>query len=409
MYVIPSEMSYLTVLILPDISSWKISNIVCSIIHKMEEMDFSNRRSQTPLATKDQMNPYVDEMLHVIETFTDLEIFTETHITQNSDQILKNIAKHIHILESVNSLDEEGKSIRFWDAFSKHCKIINVLIRVIAEMKSRLEQAYEDYVQRHSEHSDQEEDKKEYEKTVDSEISVLDVVFAKNDNVTEEGSSYILNTIKVDNGKKESLEDRYICVECGVQFKNRGSLKPHYNRVHRNVKPKSCNVCGRKFASSGDLTRHNRTHNGERPFLCPQCPQTFISSGDMNKHVRRHNRDLVPIPRNFVCNICGAAFDLSNSLKRHKKKHEAVDSREFVCEFCSKNFYRKDQFKEHIIRHLGVRSFPCSMCSKKFCDRKNRLKHELTHQIGPFTCDYCAKVLATKSEIFEHFKKFHKK
>lgn len=386
----------------------------------------TSTRSHTQLLSTNQLNYNVDETFDLIENFTDLEIFNESHIIQNSDQILKNIVKHIHILERVNSLDEE-KYIRFWDAFSRHCKIINVLLRKIAHMKSHLEKAYEDYVQRHIEPGCQGEDKDDHEKTADLEIyHIVDVVAVKNENVSnvkEDTIGYPLTAepAKLDTaGNTESLvtksipsvrcvQNKYICGECGVLFKNRGSLKPHYDRVHRKVKSKSCNVCGRQFACSGDLTRHIRTHNGERPFLCPHCPQTFISSGDMNKHIRRHNRDLIPIPRKFVCDICGAAFDLSNSLKRHTKKHDTVDSREFVCEFCSKKFYRKDQFKEHIIRHLGLNSFPCSICDKKFCDRKNRLKHELKHQMGPFTCDYCKKLLETRSEIIEHIKKFHYK
>lgn len=381
----------------------------------------STRSSHTQLITKSKQNHNIVEMINLIENFTDLEIFTESYITQNSGQILKNIVNHIHILESVNSLDEEN-SIRFWDAYSRHCTIINVLIRSIAEMKSRLEKTYEDYAERHSTLSMQEEDKEIHEKTVDSEIyQIVDVVDDKNDNVTEETISFQLKTHPAELAVAENneslvpklitsipcVQNRYICVECGVLFKNRCSLKPHYDRVHRKVKSKTCNVCGRQFACSGDLTRHIRTHNGDRPFSCPHCPQTFISSGDMNKHVRRHNRDRIPIPRNFVCNICGAAFELSNSLKRHTKKHETIDSREFVCEFCSKKFYRKDQFKEHIIRHLGLNSFPCSICGKKFCDRINRLKHEIKHQMGPFTCDYCKKLFKTKSEIIEHFQKLH--
>lgn len=363
------------------------------------------RRLHTPHASKNQLNPNIDEML-LIENFTDLEIFTESHITQNSDQILKNIVKHIHILESVNGVNEE-ESILFWDAFARHCKIINVLIKVIADMKSRLEKAYEDYVQRHSDFSDKEEDElSEYEI-----LEVVDIVCSDNvsnaDHAKPDASGNNETHVTKSMPGIRCVQDRYECAECGVLFKNRGSLKPHYDRVHRKVKSKSCNVCGRQFACSGDLTRHIRTHNGERPFKCPHCPQNFISSGDMNKHVRRHNRELVPIPRNFVCSICGAAFDLSNSLKRHTKKHETIDSREFACEFCTKTFYRKDQFKEHIKRHLGLKSFACSICGKKFCDRKNRLTHERNHQMGPFTCDYCEKLLETKSEIIDHFKKYH--
>lgn len=371
----------------------------------------NSNRSHRPVAIKKGQYQNIEEMLHLIENFTDLETFTESYIIRNSDQILKNIVKHIHILESVNILDEGESSIRFWDAFSKHCQIISVLIRAISEMKSRLEKSYENYVQRHSELNMQEENEGGRNETTDFEThEIIDALGAENDNsnVIEDTSYLVKQDVPL---HKESLslrcvQNMYICVECGVLFKNRGSLKPHYDQVHRKVKSKTCPVCNRQFARSGDLTRHVRSHVGERPFKCPQCSQTFISSGDMNKHVRRHNRDRVPIPRNFVCNICGAAFNLSNSLKRHAKKHERVELREFVCEFCSKKFYRKDQLKQHIIRHLGLLSFACSICGKEFCDKKNRLKHELKHQMG-LTCDYCRKLLKTKSELIKHFKKIH--
>ena len=46
-----------------------------------------------------------------------------------------------------------------------------------------------------------------------------------------------------------------------------------------------CDVCGRKFAYSWQITRHKRCHTGERPFACSMCTADFARKDTLSRHV----------------------------------------------------------------------------------------------------------------------------
>ncbi|KAK9527401.1 hypothetical protein VZT92_013968 [Zoarces viviparus] len=51
---------------------------------------------------------------------------------------------------------------------------------------------------------------------------------------------------------------------------------------------KICNVCGKRFWSLQDLTRHMRSHTGERPYKCQTCERTFTLKHSLVRHQRIH-------------------------------------------------------------------------------------------------------------------------
>uniref|UniRef100_A0A672FUL0 Ras responsive element binding protein 1a n=1 Tax=Salarias fasciatus TaxID=181472 RepID=A0A672FUL0_SALFA len=51
---------------------------------------------------------------------------------------------------------------------------------------------------------------------------------------------------------------------------------------------KICNVCGKRFWSLQDLTRHTRSHTGERPYQCQTCERTFTLKHSLVRHQRIH-------------------------------------------------------------------------------------------------------------------------
>uniref|UniRef100_A0A3Q3K928 C2H2-type domain-containing protein n=1 Tax=Monopterus albus TaxID=43700 RepID=A0A3Q3K928_MONAL len=51
---------------------------------------------------------------------------------------------------------------------------------------------------------------------------------------------------------------------------------------------KICSVCGKRFWSLQDLTRHMRSHTGERPYQCQTCERTFTLKHSLVRHQRIH-------------------------------------------------------------------------------------------------------------------------
>ncbi|XP_029698577.1 ras-responsive element-binding protein 1 isoform X2 [Takifugu rubripes] len=62
--------------------------------------------------------------------------------------------------------------------------------------------------------------------------------------------------------------------------------EPAGRRVDK--RKKICSVCGKRFWSLQDLTRHMRSHTGERPYKCQTCERTFTLKHSLVRHQRIH-------------------------------------------------------------------------------------------------------------------------
>ncbi|KPP62886.1 hypothetical protein Z043_118901, partial [Scleropages formosus] len=53
---------------------------------------------------------------------------------------------------------------------------------------------------------------------------------------------------------------------------------------------KICSMCGKRFWSLQDLTRHTRSHTGEKPYKCQTCERTFTLKHSLVRHQRIHQK-----------------------------------------------------------------------------------------------------------------------
>ena len=103
------------------------------------------------------------------------------------------------------------------------------------------------------------------------------------------------------------------CEQCDMMFFAKGLMKAHLNSVHLKTKKKTCPVCGETFNAYSDtdgFIAHMNRHNNVRPFSCEVCGKDFLSSGALQKHLRAHTRPL-------QCDQCEQKFSSSTDMRRH--------------------------------------------------------------------------------------------
>ena len=95
------------------------------------------------------------------------------------------------------------------------------------------------------------------------------------------------------------------CFQLHIYLQANMSMEPNTLRVlapvenksstkSKNDKPKqrfSCSTCGKSFHLKHHLQEHMRIHTGETPYECQVCLKRFTSSGSFSGHKRRHIKE----------------------------------------------------------------------------------------------------------------------
>lgn len=81
-----------------------------------------------------------------------------------------------------------------------------------------------------------------------------------------------LSTMESKNSNLSSPDDLrpFSCESCGRQFSTSAYLSQH-RRIHSGIKPYSCRFCDRKFTQLSHVQQHERIHTGEKPYRCLRC------------------------------------------------------------------------------------------------------------------------------------------
>lgn len=177
--------------------------------------------------------------------------------------------------------------------------------------------------------------------------------------------------------KTHSGEMAYRCNFCHKGFSHSGNFKVHM-RMHTDERPYRCGICEKACRQQQDLEKHMRTHTGEKPHICKECLKAFSTSSNLIAHSRIHSGE-----KPYVCTVCQKSFCQSNELTKHARTHTGEKSH--ICEVCHKGFNGSSTLVVHMRSHTGERPYICSICNKGI---KCLFVVTVTHLIKFFFCRF---------------------
>lgn len=180
----------------------------------------------------------------------------------------------------------------------------------------------------------------------------------------------------VDDGQE--LEDEDEKVQCRTCKK---ILTKRYYSTHVKIHDPNfrqqyvCDICGKAFNMRNSLESHRRRHETRLLFKCQYCPYAGRYKERLSMHMRVHTGEL-----KFLCTQCPARYINKGSLSDHIKfKHTEP---QFKCDTCPKAYHNSLNLQRHIDAvHLGIKKHQCDICGSAFGYRRKMLEHQrLVHK-----------------------------
>jgi DNA-directed RNA polymerase subunit RPC12/RpoP len=204
-----------------------------------------------------------------------------------------------------------------------------------------------------------------------------------------------------------SLIESFACHPCGLNFESEEALSDHITDKHDiddndTKKMFSCSSCDKTFRVKSRLKNHAEIHletsQRQRPYPCQSCDKTFFRSADLWAHEKIHSGS------KYTCQLCGKKLASSGSLHNHRKSvHESVKN--FECHVCRKRFALKQKLVNHVMKeHENRKPFQCDQCDKGFIHKQSYEAHQRSHNGTAIHCQLCSKPFRDVGYLNKHVK-----
>ncbi|XP_076064153.1 uncharacterized protein LOC143038601 isoform X5 [Oratosquilla oratoria] len=216
--------------------------------------------------------------------------------------------------------------------------------------------------------------------------------------------TYLTDHLYYVHGQKKGL----MCAYCSKFFTTPTSLKLHTEMEHRDMLDvpcdKVCEVCGDKYPSLHSLKKHMFTHS--RDHMCTYCKKKLSSKAALELHVNMiHTKEF-----SFFCPHCNREFFAKHLLQMHiKRVHSDRSDYAFKCSRCPKAYLQEWELTLHMKTHTNERNYKCDVCGEAFYTLSRMRYHRGTHKTTRDSeCPMCSQMFRRDVDTKNHLRRVHK-
>lgn len=175
--------------------------------------------------------------------------------------------------------------------------------------------------------------------------------------------------------EEKEASKKYQCEECGSSFPSVSFLRYHINWKHIGKYQTKCELCGKVCVSRHRYKLHYYEQHADINTVesqCPECKETFRNKYTMRKHFDRMHKSR----GTHTCNICDRECPNLLALEDHIKNVHVRTIGKHRCEECGKAFKNAINLREHMSMHHGAGPlYKCDFCDRTFNSNANMYSH----------------------------------